>query len=147
MLGNTITDPTGIEGDPGLSRGLGLLDVETTLGEVKELRVENAVHVASGLPIAGYHMHMGVTAGPDRTRPFSQIGSESDGARSKDRLVTGTYLHGVFASDAFRHAFLNSNADRASSYEAGIDAALDHLAAHLNRHLDIDQLLSLAAQT
>jgi adenosylcobyric acid synthase len=145
MLGKTISDPKGIEGDPGVSRGLGLLDVETTLGEVKELRIENAVHAASGAPISGYHMHMGVTAGHDRGRPFAHVGSEPEGAVSADGLVTGTYLHGLFAADAFRQAFLGAVADPAQNYEAGVEAALDGLAAHLERHLDLDALLALAA--
>ncbi len=144
MLGKTISDPTGIEGDPGLSRGLGLLDVETTLGEVKELRVEEAVHATSGAAIAGYHMHMGTTAGHDRGRPFAHIGAEAEGAISADGLVMGTYLHGLFASDAFRRAFLGEIADPALDYEAGVDATLDALAAHLERHLDLDAILALA---
>ena len=144
MLGKTISDPKGIEGDPGLSRGLGLLDVETTLRESKELRVENAVHAASGAPISGYHMHMGVTAGHDRGRPFAHIGSEPEGAVSTDGLVSGTYLHGLFASDAFRGAFLGAVADPSLNYESGVEAALDGLAAHFEMHLDLDAILALA---
>ena len=33
----------------------------------------------------------------------------------------------------------------ALDYEAGVEAALDGLAAHLEAHLDLDQLLALAA--
>src|SRR6185437_731765 len=69
MLGKTIADPDGIEGEPGTSEGLGLLDVDTVLAPVKQLRLERAEDAATGAPIAGYHMHMGVTEGPDRARP------------------------------------------------------------------------------
>jgi adenosylcobyric acid synthase len=32
------------------------------------------------------------------------------------------------------------------NYEAGVEAALSGLAAHLSRHLDLDRLLSLAVE-
>ena len=146
MLGRLISDPHGLEGAPGASEGLGLLNVETTLGEAKELRVENATHAASGAAITGYHMHMGVTAGPDRDQPFAYVGATPEGATSADGLVTGTYLHGLFASDAFRRAFLGQVAAPALDYEAGVDAALDGVAAHLEQHLDLDALLALARE-
>ncbi|MFK4812911.1 cobyric acid synthase [Devosia sp. ZW T5_3] len=144
MLGRTIADPDGIEGEPGVSAGLGLLDVETRLEPVKQLRVEQAIHTASGQPISGYHMHMGVTEGTDRQRAFASISGALEGAVSADGLVTGTYLHGLFAADAFRRAFLGNAASPDLGYEAGVERALDDLAAHLQTHLDIDALLALA---
>jgi adenosylcobyric acid synthase len=146
MLGNTIADPDGIEGEPGESRGLGLLDVDTVLAPHKELRVERG-SAAKGAAISGYHMHMGVTQGSDRKRPFATIDAEPEGAISPDRKVMGTYLHGLFAGDAFRAAFLEglgTAADPAHKYEASIDETLDALAEHLARHLDLDALLALA---
>lgn len=144
MLGKTIADPLGIEGEPGTSEGLGLFDVETTLTSVKTLRVENARHIASKRSINGYHMHMGTTSGRDTRNPFATVDGKPEGATTG--LVTGTYLHGIFASDAFRHAFLHGIADTALNYEVGVDTALDGLGAHLEQHLDLDALLALAAE-
>ena len=94
--------------------------------------------------MTGYHMHMGVTSGPDDGRPFAAIDSVTEGATSTDGLVAGTYLHGIFASDAFRHAFLNiaSNVQQ----EGEIERALDGLALHLEQYLDLDALLHLASE-
>jgi adenosylcobyric acid synthase len=144
MLGRTIADPDGVEGAPGSSAGLGLLDVETVLTPVKQLRVEQAVHIASGAAISGYHMHMGVTDGADRDRPFVEVAGVSEGAISPDGRVAGTYLHGLFVADPFRRAFLGTVASPDLAYEAGIERILDDLAAHLEKHLDIDALLALA---
>jgi adenosylcobyric acid synthase len=145
MLGRSVADPDGVEGDAGISAGLGLLDVETVLGDRKELRVEQAVSALTGDPLVGHHMHMGVTLGAGLDRPFARIGDASDGAVSPDGTVLGTYLHGVFAADAFRRNFLGSAAATSTlNYEATIDATLDALAAHLEAHLDLDQLLGLA---
>jgi adenosylcobyric acid synthase len=142
MLGRVIRDPLGIEGAPGESAGLGLLDVETVLTETKQLRVEHGVHCGTGLPLGGYHMHLGETAGPDTARPFARIDGVAEGAISPDGVVIGTYMHGIFADDAFRHAFMNAGS---TSYEAGVEAALDGLAAHLAAHLDLERLLAMAA--
>ena len=144
MLGRSIADPDGVEGAPGTSEGLGLLEVDTVLGPAKQLRVEHAADAATGAPIAGYHMHMGVTEGPARRRPFARLGADAEGARSPDGLVAGTYLHGLFAADEFRRAFLGNAAGADTRYEAGVEAALDGLAAHLETHLDLDALLALA---
>lgn len=145
MLGRTIADPEGIEGPPGTSQGLGLLQVDTVLAPTKQLRTEQAVHLPSGETLSGYHMHMGITSGPDRARPFARIGSETDGAISADGRVFGTYLHGLFAADRFRSAFLGASSEPDLNYEAGVERALDDLASHLETHIDIDQLLALAA--
>jgi adenosylcobyric acid synthase len=144
MLGRTIADPDGIEGEPGTSDGLGLLAVDTVLTPIKQLRAESAVWAAGGQPLTGYHMHMGETSGPDTVRPFSHVAGQPEGAASTDGLVSGTYLHGLFAADEFRRAFLAVKSG--VNYEAGVEDALDGLAAHLEAHLDLDDLLALAAE-
>ena len=149
MLGNTVADPEGIEGLAGAAQGLGILDVDTALGPVKELRAEDAVETESGLPLIGYHMHMGVTEGADRARPFASVGGKPEGAVSPDGCVVGTYLHGLFAADDFRAAFLarlGAATSGALRYETEIDATLDGLAAHLEAHLDLDLLLEFARE-
>lgn len=145
MLGHTVFDPLGLEGVVGTSAGLNLLDIDTVLGPTKELRVEQATSALSGDRLVGYHMHMGVTRGRGLERPFARIGDTSDGAVSANGTVMGTYLHGLFAADAFRRNFLGSAAATSMlAYEATIDATLDALAEHLERHLDLDALLELA---
>nr|WP_314261890.1 cobyric acid synthase [uncultured Devosia sp.] len=146
MLGKAIGDPHGIEGPPGTSQGLGLLDVETVLTPIKQLRVEQARHMASGEPISGYHMHMGETDGPDRGRPFAEVQGAGEGAVSADGRVMGTYLHGLFASDGFRRAMLGNLASPDLAYEATVEQVLDDLAIHLEKHFDIDALLALARE-
>jgi adenosylcobyric acid synthase len=85
---------------------------------------------------------MGITSGPDTSRPFAKVGEIPDGAQSKSELVVGTYMHGIFSSDAFRHAFLNMASTIRQDDE--VEKALDGLAGHLEQHLDLDHLLALA---
>jgi adenosylcobyric acid synthase len=145
MLGRAIADPGGIEGPAGRIEGLGLLDVETVLTACK--RLEPAHGEAGGAPFSGYEMHMGTTTGPDCARPFGRLADGSpEGAVSADGRVTGTYVHGLFADDRQRSAWLArlGAAPSTIAHDALIEATLDRLAAHLAAHIDLDRLLSLS---
>ena len=99
MLGRSVADPDGIEGPPGTVDGLGLLDVTTTLSDEKRLEPVRGTS-NDGAPFFGYEMHMGVTEGPDRARPFAHFAEGTrEGAVSADGRVIGTYIHGLFADD------------------------------------------------
>jgi adenosylcobyric acid synthase len=146
MLGRTIADPTGIEGPPGAADGLGLLDVETVLSGEKRLDPVRG-ETGNGIAFAGYEMHMGVTRGPDCMRPFARLADGSpEGAVSADGRVTGTYIHGLFADDRQRSAWLTllGAGPSAVAHDALVEGTLDRLAAHIAAHVDLDRLLSLA---
>jgi adenosylcobyric acid synthase len=147
MLGRLVHDPAGLEGPPGTSEGLGLLDVETTLAPVKTVRQTSATETTTGLAVAGYEIHQGLTSGPATARPLLRLADHDDGAIAPDGRVMGGYLHGLFASDAFRHAFLARIRTREASdlaYAARVEAVLDDLAAHLAAHLDMDAIARIA---
>ncbi len=148
MLGRAIEDPDGSEGVAGRVAGLGLLDVETRLGGTKVLEPVSGLLLPESVPCSGYEMHTGRTAGPDLSRPFLLRADRSpEGAVSVDGRIAGTYLHGLFTGGAARAAlFGRLGATLAPrDHEAGIEAALDELARHLEAHLDIDRLLAIAA--
>lgn len=148
MLGARIADPDGIEGEVGEELGLGLLDVETLLTGDKTLEQVGGLEPASGMSIAGYEMHIGLTEGPDRHTPWFHLeDGREEGAISVNGHVMGTYLHGVFATDAFRHDFLSrlrEGRSGAAAYEAGVEQALNDFADHLENCLDLDAVLALA---
>ena len=146
MLGRKVHDPDGIEGPRGTAAGLGLLDVETTLSGEKRLEPV-AGATSDGAPFTGYEMHMGVTEGADCARPFARLADGSaEGAVSADGRVIGTYIHGLFADDSQRSAWLKRFAPggAAIAYDALIEETLDKLAAHLAAHIDVDRLLTLS---
>jgi adenosylcobyric acid synthase len=146
MLGRTIADPDGVEGPPAKVEGLGLIDVETTLSGEKRLEPVRGTTI-DGVSFFGYEMHMGVTKGPDRARPFAHLANGSaEGAIAVDGRVIGTYIHGLFADDRQRAAWLGRFAAGPTNivYDALIEQTLDGLAAHLAAHLDLDRLLKLA---
>ncbi|MDJ0511831.1 MAG: cobyric acid synthase [Methyloceanibacter sp.] len=146
MLGRVLRDPRGIEGPPGEAKGLGLLDVETTVSSEKRLEPAQGI-TFDGAPFHGYEMHMGYTEGTDCDNAFAQLDTgERDGAISSTGRVFGTYVHGLFADDKQRAAWLARIAAGPAKvrYNEQVDAVLDKLAAHLEAHVDIDRLLRAA---
>ncbi|HUW74558.1 MAG TPA: cobyric acid synthase [Methyloceanibacter sp.] len=146
MLGRAIHDPEGIEGEPGTAQGLALLDVETTLAREKRLEPVTGT-TFDGAPVSGYEMHMGTTNGADCARAFAQLSDgTSEGAMAPDGRIIGTYMHGLFADDRQRAAWLArfGAGSPQIAYESAVDAILDRLAAHLEAHVDVDRLLTLS---
>lgn len=147
MLGQSISDPDGVEGLPATVQGLGLLDVHTTLAPLKTLALRTGKDTASNTALTGYEIHMGVTTGPDTTRAWLDIDGAPAGAASPTGRIKGCYLHGIFGSDAYRAAFLGQLGQRSDlSYDQTVEDTLDALAQHLETHMDIDLLLTLAAE-
>lgn len=146
MLGTQISDPEGIEGPPGTTAGLGLLDVVTEMVPDKQLTRVRARHLATGAELDGYEIHIGRTHGPDCARPMVKIDGRPEGARSADGRIEGLYLHGLFAADEFRTAWIGNFGVETSAYGYGaaVEETLDALAQHLEQHMDIDGLMDIA---
>ena len=148
MLGARVADPDGIEGPPGETAALGLLEIETTLGPEKTLREVRGQELATGAPVAGYEMHVGETVGPGLARPMLQLADgRAEGARSACGRIEGCYVHGLFTGDRFRHAFLariRAGRSRGFDHDHRVERTLDHLAEHLEAVLDLDEMLEIA---
>ncbi len=99
MLGHVVKDPHGVEGQPGDSDGLGLLDITTELTQEKRLQQVSGI-CAFGpdakAKVEGYEIHMGLTYASSDTRPAFVIAGEDEGTRSPDDQILGSYLHGLF---------------------------------------------------
>ena len=166
MLGRRVTDPDGVEGVPGSeAEGVGLLDVVTLMLPKKETHQAEAELLSAGYQVAprsakklqGYEIHMGETILGGTVQPFAHIVSRSgedvevlDGAVTKDGRVFGSYLHGLFANDSFRSAFLNRIRRKKGlpEREAALeDDPFDQLAAHLEKSLDMAKLLQICGVT
>ncbi len=150
LLGRTIHDPDGLDGEAGSIEGIGLLDVETHMQGKKNTRLVAGLCERSNLKITGYEIHMGKTSGPDSMHPMFKLGNQSDGAISRDGRIEGTYVHGVFSSDAYRGWWLESLKPGSASqlqYESSVEQELDNLADGLHEALDIDALFKDAARS
>ncbi len=77
--------------------------------------------------------------GPATARPLVRFADgHVDGAISADGRVAGTYVHGLFADDRQRAAWIvrlgGTLAD--VNYRASVEETLDALAAHLEAHFE-----------
>jgi len=159
MLGKIVQDPSGLEGEPGDTGGLGILDVTTELSPEKILTRSKGEWISSGFAVDGYEIHMGRTRAVSNLEPAARIFSrngeaagETDGHVSADGLVEGTYLHGLFDLPAFRHAYLSdlrpefsdglSSPDSAAA-EAFRQGQYDLLARHFADHLNMEKLVKI----
>ena len=147
MLGRRVLDPAGVDGPAGAADGLGLLSVETTMAGEKTVRQARGRCAVSGEPVSGYEIHMGRTQGPDLARPLLHLDTGDEGARNRNGRVEGTCLHGLFANDNWRQAWLaraGARMDTSWSYNATVDEALDAVATELSGMLDVDALFAAA---
>ncbi len=155
MLGQSIDDPAGVESD-GKARsiaGLGVLPVCTILhGEKTVRRATGESSLWPGQTFRGYEIHMGETLYETGTKPFAEIRREGDAEPMRDGAIAepastwGTYLHGLFDDDSFRHQFLQSvrrayAMDPATTLvdaSAQREARMDRWAAHVRKSLNMD---------
>ncbi len=149
MLGRWVHDPTGLEGEPGSSSGLGFLDFETTLEPEKQLhRVEGRLLLDEAY-VTGYEIHAGVSTGPALARPAVRLhDGRLDGVSSDDGQLLGSYLHGLFDAAPARDALLRwaglavrETPDYRQLREEGINRLADAIAEHLDLRL-LERLLT-----
>jgi adenosylcobyric acid synthase len=165
MLGRTVEDADGVEtGSVARAEGLGLLPVHTRLRSEKVTRcaagsLSSALlgRVPEGTRITGYEIHLGETEYLPGARCFAEIvraGSNellADGALAEEGSILGTYLHGVFDEDSFRHAFIQAArlrrglapACKLARVHAEREQRIDRLAAEVRRALDMDLIYRL----
>ncbi|MBI2286263.1 MAG: cobyric acid synthase [Nitrosomonadales bacterium] len=148
MLGQSIYDPLGLEGEAGSSAGLGLLELGTTLQAEKQLRNMRGTLMLEGAPVSGYEIHAGVSAGRALQHPAVQLEHGADGAISNDGQILATYLHGLFESGAATDALLHWAGLREAAtpdYRARREADLERLADAVEQYLDTAKLRELFA--
>jgi adenosylcobyric acid synthase len=161
MLGLKLSDPSGAEnnGVPAERDGLGLLSVQTVFSIKKTVRPVSGqlcdASFAAGLwrapDFQGYEIHMGETYRKRETRSFARVstvnGAQSfDGAIGPSGLVFGSYVHGIFDNDLFRHSFLDwarssvelAPAQPKTFVTAERDARMNRWADHLRGSLRLD---------
>jgi adenosylcobyric acid synthase len=154
MMGKTVHDPTGLEGQPGSSEGLGLLPIETVLKAPKTTTL--TTFSWNGHMGAGYEIHMGQTVRTGGTPLFNiternhKPCRDQDGCVSNDSKIMGTYIHGLFDNPGILKFWLNHIGLRGVDVSdvGGIEARnkeYDLLAEHFEKNVDVDRIVKLVA--
>lgn len=155
ILGSAVKDPHGVESGPGEAEGFGLVDAVTVLGREKKTFEVSAIARLMGrdYEVRGYEIHMGETI--SKGAPFSKILERNgktcyfpDGAASGDGMVWGTYVHGIFDNDLFRHAVISALSGKragtsARKFEGERENALNTLASLFEESVSMDKVLGI----
>ncbi|KEQ15688.1 cobyric acid synthase [Endozoicomonas montiporae] len=148
MLGQWVHDPKGSEGDAGSTEGLGLLALETTIGEQKQLRrVTGVLNFPDQLPakVTGYEIHAGMTSGSALEQPVIRLQHHTDAVISDDGLIFGTYLHGIFDHAESCQAILHWAGRQdieVPDYDKIREHGIDRIADAIEEHVDMYRLLA-----
>lgn len=149
MMGLSIDDPEGVEGDIRSLPGLGLLPCRTTLTANKVTRrVEFALDDRDGMTCKGYEIHMGATDTGD-AMPLNRLADGGcEGCRT-DYGCMGTYMHGWLDNASVIDYILQPYADKINAkhekfdYEAYRQRQYDMLAEHIRKYVDMDKLYEI----
>jgi adenosylcobyric acid synthase len=140
MLGHKISDPLGVEGQPGENSGVGLLPLNTEFGAQKQLRqvsieypsIDGAWDWLSHLQIRGYEIHLGATRHTDLLQSVDHKGFWLN----EEGNVLGLYLHGLFEnSSVLKAAFSENTRD--------IQEVFNQMADYVELHFSRASLLAL----
>lgn len=156
MIGTTVADPDGVEGPPGVDKGLDWLPVTTTFEPTKVLDRPVGAVVAgpgTGQRIAGYRIHHGRVAAAGEAALW-QVADDGAPLGWQAGWAAGTTVHGLFEDDGFRTALLRWAARRTGKrwqpgtigFAATRLARLDRMADLIEDHLDVDRLEDIIAQ-
>lgn len=164
MLGETISDPEGVEAG-GEMKGMGLLPMDTVfVGNKTRTRVsghyENVtgpLAEMNGVYLEGYEIHMGVTTLKEGAKPFTKIKDfvsdskeKADGAY-KDN-VYGTYVHSCFDKEGAakavvtaiaKHKGLDVSKIKGVDYQEFKETQYDILADTLRKYMDMDKIYKI----
>jgi adenosylcobyric acid synthase len=152
MMGETVQDPNGLEGNPGKTQGLGLLPVTTLLKAPKTTTLSRFSW--DGIEGTGYEIHMGqsrLEAGTPLLTVHERNGRvelDVDGCISEDERALGTYMHGLFDTPELVSHWLNwiglSDIEVPTlGGRAFRDAQYDLLAEHVRKNAAMDKIGSL----
>lgn len=157
MLGKIISDPYLIESSAKKTKGLGLLDMTTTLAINKQIHQIKGKDLLSKTNIYGYEIHHGNTKISASVKPHFIITNRTgkavrilDGAISSDKRVWGTYIHGLFDSKQFREKFILNvmqlkglASTKLNFTNFNRDKEFNKLAALVRRNIDMKYLYEL----
>ncbi|MCL4112252.1 UNVERIFIED_CONTAM: hypothetical protein GTU68_022746 [Idotea baltica] len=149
MLGTSIDDPLGIEGEVKSHQGFALLDYSTVLQAEKKLTNESGKLSFTDASVQGYEIHAGISEGKALNNPAVILDGKADGAISEDNQIFVTYLHGFFDSSDALNAILKwagTNTTQNFDVNEQREQQLNRLADAIEESMDVEQLIGITQQ-
>ena len=145
MMGLTIADPHGVEGEPRTVDGLALLPVHTTLTREKTTVLRKFRFAGPAGPLCeGYEIHMGQTFLPENAHPLNYADGDNGDADGYFHSPTcwGTYMHGILDNRSVVEYLLQQAGAghleiKGADYTAFKQKQYDALAEHIRQHIDL----------
>ena len=140
MMGQTLSDPEGLEGPRGTrASGLGWVPMETQFSGRKTV-IRTQGKGPMGAAFTGYEIHQGKSRFTAPQRAWLQLESGPEGWAEPG--LWGTYQHGLFDSLPFLARFLKAHLGL--EWEPGEQAdPFDRLAAAFAPYLDLEAIVAL----
>lgn len=159
MMGDTIFDPDGVEGDVASVRGLGLLPIKTQMVGMKHRSqtedcfddMTGIYEALSGEEFIGYEIHNGTS---EIDGDFSHLVERDDEGNiilvQKENIM-GTYVHGIFDNGDIAYILAQELAKKkgvsldkqASDYMSKKEMEYEKLADIVRNNLDMDFIYNL----
>ena len=134
MLGQTISDPDGIEGTIASLPGLGLLPIHTTM--THEKTTQQVTFQFEGQACQGYEIHQGV--------------SDTDQSILQTDHCIGTYIHGFLDNaSVIEHLLSEKGKVKSEKFATAVNYSdfkeqqYDKLAEHVRKYVDIPRLYQI----
>ena len=156
MLGQTISDPDGIEGSIPQLPGLGLLNISTVM--TAEKTTKQVEFEFEGKMCKGYEIHHGKTETCTKDNVQCTISSDHQQPSSNTQHLSpitqhnnciGTYIHGFLDNPSVIEFILKDKAEKTEqpiqneTYEEFKDRQYDLLAEHVRKYVDVERLYEI----
>jgi adenosylcobyric acid synthase len=146
MMGLSISDPDGIEGDTQSVAGLGILPIHTILSESKITEQCTFSFQGGKEKCKGYEIHMGETK-IEKKSPLCRIDGKGDDGYFLNDKTWGTYIHGIFDNQSIVNHLLKlhgKSENKAFDYETFKEEQFDKLADHVRKCSDLEYMYTMA---
>ena len=162
MLGQTISDPDGIEGSIPQLPGLGLLNISTVM--TAEKTTKQVEFEFEGKKCRGYEIHQGksrpctidhvqctISDAPQQGERKSPFKGDLEGHITQASNCIGTYIHGFLDNPSVIEFILKPFGQESPSkgdlegLEDFKDRQYDLLADHVRKYVDMDKLYEIMA--
>jgi len=142
MMGESVSDPSKVEGELTFLPGLGLLPIKTVITPEKKSRQITFQFLSGSNWYKGYEIHMGYTEASSDS-PLCRLDDQTTDGYFLNAKTFGSYIHGLFDHQETIQYILRQVSEvlhPSSDLDAFKETQYHRLSHHVRTHLDMDYL-------